>query len=80
MCTWSPESQPLSSTASKDRQIYFALRVFWIVHKEENFYSKDGEPLDQVSQRSCEYPIIGSLQSHVGQGFEQLNLTDGVPT
>lgn len=57
----------------------YDLRVFWIVHKEEKFYSKNGEPLYQVSQRSCECAIIGRVQSHVRQGFEQPNLTDTIP-
>ena len=33
----------------------------------------------QVAQRSCVCPIIGSVQGQVGQDFEQPDLVEGVP-
>ncbi|GAB0208895.1 hypothetical protein GRJ2_003355200 [Grus japonensis] len=37
------------------------------------------ETLEQVSQRSCECPLSGSVQGQVGWGFEQPGLAEGVP-
>ncbi|KAK4826803.1 LOW QUALITY PROTEIN: hypothetical protein QYF61_011611 [Mycteria americana] len=41
--------------------------------------AKSGETLDQVAQRSCGCPIIGSVQGQVGWGFEQPDLVGDVP-
>jgi len=38
-----------------------------------------GETLAQVAQRSCGYPLPGSVQGQVGWGFEQPGLVEGVP-
>ena len=38
----------------------------------------DGEPLEQVAQRSCGCPIIGNVRSQVERGFEQLDLVKDV--
>ncbi|KAK4828268.1 hypothetical protein QYF61_024933, partial [Mycteria americana] len=38
------------------------------------FYDEGGRTLEQVSQRSCGCPIIGSVQCQVGWGFEQPDL------
>ncbi|KAK4826107.1 hypothetical protein QYF61_005245 [Mycteria americana] len=38
-----------------------------------------GETLEHVAQRSCRCPIIGSVQSQVGWGFEQPDLLKDVP-
>ncbi|KAK4811000.1 hypothetical protein QYF61_014472, partial [Mycteria americana] len=38
------------------------------------FYDEGGETLEKVAQRSCECPIIGSVQGQVGWGFEQPDL------
>lgn len=78
---WSPESQ-LYLGCKKRRVILpfsFALRFVWIGHKEEHFYNKAGETLEQVYQTSCGYPMTGSFQSQVGRGFEQPNLAEDVP-
>ena len=42
-------------------------------------YAEGGETLEEVVQRSCECPIIRSVQSQVGGGFEQPGLVEGVP-
>ena len=42
-------------------------------------YGEDDEALEQVAQRSCGCPIIGSVQGQAGRGFEQPGLVDGVP-
>ncbi|KAK4832518.1 hypothetical protein QYF61_023850 [Mycteria americana] len=54
--------------------LFSALRLVWIGHKEENIYNKGGEPLEQVSQRSCGCPITGRFKSPIGRGFEKPNL------
>ena len=46
---------------------------------EEFFYNEGGETLEQVAQRSCGCPIIGSVHGQVGQGFEQPDLVEDVP-
>ncbi|KAK4829709.1 hypothetical protein QYF61_006084, partial [Mycteria americana] len=38
----------------------------------------NGETLEQVSPRSCEYPIFGRVQSQVGWGSEQFDLVKDV--
>jgi len=40
---------------------------------------KGGEVLAQVAQRSCVWPLPGSVQGQVGWGFEQPGLVEGVP-
>ena len=37
------------------------------------------EALAQVAQRSCGFPISGSVPGQVGQGLEQPALVEGVP-
>jgi len=32
-----------------------------------------------IAQRSCGFPLSGSVQGHVGWGFEQPHLVEGVP-
>jgi len=41
------------------------------------FYDERSEILEQVAKRSFGCPIIGSVQSQIGRGFEQPGL--GVP-
>ena len=48
-------------------------------YKGEIFYDEGGDALEQVAQRSCGCPIIGSVQSLVGQRFEQPDLVQDVP-
>ncbi|KAK4824617.1 hypothetical protein QYF61_016923 [Mycteria americana] len=43
------------------------------------FYNAGGETREQVAQRSCGCPIIGSVQCQVGWGFEQPDLVEDVP-
>ncbi|KAK4824765.1 hypothetical protein QYF61_018499 [Mycteria americana] len=43
------------------------------------FFTMSGETLEQVAQRSCGCPIIGSVQDQVGWGFEQSDLVKDVP-
>ncbi|KAK4831509.1 hypothetical protein QYF61_018093, partial [Mycteria americana] len=38
-----------------------------------------GETLEQVAQRSCRCPVIGSVQGQAGWGFEQPALVEDVP-
>ena len=42
-------------------------------------YCEGCETLEQVAQRSCGCPIIGSVQGEVGWDFEQPDLVEGVP-
>lgn len=42
--------------------------------KEEMFYNEGGEMLEQVAQRCCGCPIIGSVQGQPGCGFEHCDL------
>ena len=49
----------------------------WI--KGSNFCDEGGETLEQVAQRSCRGPIIGSVQGQVGWGFDQPGLVKDVP-
>lgn len=42
------------------------------------FYNEGGETLQQVSQRSCECPIIEGVQGQVGWGFQQPGLVKDV--
>ena len=42
------------------------------------FYKEGGETLEPVAQRGCGCPIIGSVQSQVGWGFEQPGLVKDV--
>ena len=46
---------------------------------KEIHYYEGGEALEQASQRSCGYPLPGSVQGQDGQGFEQPGLVEGVP-
>ena len=50
-----------------------------LLFQEEFFYSKGGETLEEVAQRSCGCSIIESVQGQVGQGFEQPDLVEDVP-
>ena len=45
-----------------------------IGYKEERFYNKDGEALEQVAHRAGGNSIAGDIQGQVGQGSEQLDL------
>jgi len=47
--------------------------------KEDILYSEGCEALEQVAQRSCGYPLPGSVQGQVGWGFEQPGLVEDVP-
>ncbi|KAK4826809.1 LOW QUALITY PROTEIN: hypothetical protein QYF61_011617 [Mycteria americana] len=47
--------------------------------RKKLFSFESGEALDQVAQRSCECPIIGSVQGQVGWSFEQPDLVGDVP-
>ena len=44
---------------------------------EEILSSEDGEALEQVSWKSCECPIPGSVQGEVEMSFEQAGLAGG---
>ena len=48
-------------------------------HKEEVLHCEGGETLEQVAQRSCGCPLPGSVQGHVGWGFKQPDLVEGIP-
>lgn len=43
------------------------------------FYSKGGETLEWVFQRSCGCPVPGSVEAQVGWGSEQPHPVEGVP-
>ena len=43
------------------------------------FYNKDGEALEQVSQRCDGYSVLGDIQGQAGPGSEQSDLAVGVP-
>ena len=47
--------------------------------KEEIFYCKGGNALEQVAQGSCGCPLPGSVQGQIAWGFEQLGLVEDVP-
>jgi len=49
-------------------------------YKEKIFYSKGGETLEQIAQRSSGGPIPGNIQGQVGRGSEQPRLVEAVPT
>ncbi|KAK4831240.1 hypothetical protein QYF61_016472, partial [Mycteria americana] len=51
-----------------------ALNCKRIRYKEEILDYEGGEALEQVTQRSCDCPIPGSVQGQVGWGFEQPGL------
>jgi len=38
-----------------------------------------GKTQEEVARQSCGCPIIGSVQSQIGQGFEQPDLLNDVP-
>ena len=44
---------------------------------EEILSSDDGEALEQVSWKSCELPIPGSVQGQTEMSFEQPGLVGG---
>ena len=46
---------------------------------EEVLSSEDGEALEQVSYKSCECPIPGSVQGQVEMCFEQPGLVQSIP-
>jgi len=46
----------------------------WTFHRSEG-----GEALAQVAQPSCGFPLLGSVQGQVGQGFEEPGLVEGIP-
>ena len=48
-------------------------------HTEDIFYDEGGETLEQVAQRRCGCPIIGSVQGQVEWSFEQPHLVKDVP-
>ena len=48
-------------------------------YKEEIFYNKGVETLEQVAQRGCRYPIPGNIQGQVGRSSEQPGLVEDVP-
>lgn len=49
-------------------------------HQEEILCCGDGKVLEQVTQRSWEFPIPGSVQGQSGWGFETPGLVKCVPT
>lgn len=48
-------------------------------HEEEIFYTEGGDSKEQAAQGGVGCLILGNIQSHVGQGFEQLALLEDVP-
>jgi len=52
---------------------------FRLHKRKKNFYNAGSETLEQVVQRSCACPILGSVQSEVRWGFEQPDLLKDVP-
>lgn len=48
-------------------------------HEEEIFYTGGGDSKEQAAQGAVGCLILGNIQSHVGQGFEQLALLEDVP-
>ena len=48
-------------------------------YKKEILYCEGGEALEYVAQRSCGWPLPGSVQGQAGRGFEQPGLLEGVP-
>lgn len=44
----------------------------------EAIYDESSESLELVVQKGCERPIILSVQSQAGQGFEQPNLVKDI--
>lgn len=63
------------------RNNYFKLKDGRFKHKGgiySHLYSEGCEKLEQVGQRRCECPISGSVQGHIGRGFEQAALVEGV--
>jgi len=65
--------------SDRTRRNDFKLKERRVRCKEEILYYEGGEALGQVAQRSCGYPLPGSVQGQVGQGFEQPGLVQGVP-
>ena len=48
---------------------------------KKNFFTmRVARHRQQVANRSCGCPIIGSVQDQVGQAFEQPDLVEAVPT
>ncbi|KAK4821047.1 hypothetical protein QYF61_012227 [Mycteria americana] len=47
--------------------------------RKKRFYDEGGETLEEVAQGSCGCPIIGSVHSQVGWGFEHPDLVKDVP-
>ena len=45
---------------------------------EEIFYTKSGETLEQVAQRSCRCPFSGNVQGQFWWDFEQPDLVKDV--
>lgn len=45
---------------------------------EQFFYDVYGKTVEQVVQRSSEFPITGSIQCHVKRSFEKTGLVEGV--
>lgn len=46
----------------------------WIQGRNFFFHNEIGETVEQVMQRSCGWPISGSVQGQLEQGFEQPDL------
>ena len=46
--------------------------------RKKFFTMRVGETLEQVAQRSCGWPLPGSVQGQVGRGFEQPGLVEDV--
>ena len=47
--------------------------------QKEICFSEGGETLELITQRSIGYPIIGSVQGHIGWGLEQPDLVKDFP-
>jgi len=48
-------------------------------YKEDIFYHKGGETVEQVAQRGSGGPISGNIQGQVGWGSDQPDLVEDIP-
>lgn len=53
-------------------------RSVQIHYQQEIFHDESGQTLEQVPQNSCGCPIIVSVQTQAGQGFEYFDLVKDV--
>jgi len=52
--------------------------LIYIRYKKEFLHYEGGEALECVAQRSCGFPLRGSVQGQAGWGFEQPGVVEGV--